>query len=116
MNYTVELFEQSSIELLKMFQQINQGYVQMIFNNIPNQSHVTTMDEEFITHMNNDLDIPNAKVILWERIKKLASYIRGKKFDEFQKSVAVIVQEFNILGIQYVNPLNNQSIKSLIEE
>jgi hypothetical protein len=64
MNFTPELFEQSSNELLKMFQQINQGYVQMIFNDIPVQSHIVPMGEEFIKHMNNDLDIPNAKVVL----------------------------------------------------
>ncbi|MDR0825659.1 MAG: cysteine--tRNA ligase [Mycoplasmataceae bacterium] len=116
MNFTPELFEQSSNELLKMFQQINQGYVQMIFNDIPVQSHIVPMGEEFIKHMNNDLDIPNAKVVLWEQVKKLASYIRGKKFDEFQKDVAVIVNEFSVLGIQYVNPLNNPDIHSLIEE
>jgi cysteinyl-tRNA synthetase len=80
------------------------------------QSHIVPMGEEFIKHMNNDLDIPNAKVVLWEQVKKLASYIRGKKFDEFQKDVAVIVNEFSVLGIQYVNPLNNPDIHSLIEE
>ncbi|GHU32631.1 hypothetical protein FACS1894166_06350 [Bacilli bacterium] len=64
MNYTSELFEQSSNELLKMFQQINQGYVQMIFNDAPLESYIVPMDEEFIKHLANDLDIPNAKVIL----------------------------------------------------
>ncbi|GHU47585.1 hypothetical protein FACS1894218_2310 [Bacilli bacterium] len=99
-----------------MFQQINQGYVQMIFNDVSLQPYIAPMDSEFVKYLANDLDIPNAKVVLWEQIKKLASYIRSKKFNEFQKAVAAIIHEFNILGIQYVNPLNNPDVKSLIDE
>jgi cysteinyl-tRNA synthetase len=77
---------------------------------------IASVDKEFVTIMNDDLDIPNAKAFIWSQVKKLAGLIRSKKFDKFQKQVAIVKAELDILGIIYINPLDNPEIKSLIDE
>ncbi|MDR0675101.1 MAG: cysteine--tRNA ligase [Mycoplasmataceae bacterium] len=116
LEFTKATFEQSCNELLKIFQQINQGYIQLYLHNIKILKSIGVMDQTFIKTLNDDLDFPNAKAIIASQIKSLASYIRGRKFDKFQKLLSTIKAEFNILGIVYVNPLECPQIKSLVDE
>jgi cysteinyl-tRNA synthetase len=116
LEFSKETFEQSSNELLKNFQQINQGYIQMYLNNVKIIKSIGTMDQEFMETLNDDLDFPNAKAVITKQIKSLASYIRGKKFDKFQKLFSTIKAEFDILGIVYTSPLDQPLIKSLVDE
>jgi cysteinyl-tRNA synthetase len=76
----------------------------------------TPLDNEFVDVMSDDLDIPNAIALIFTQVKKLASLIRGEKFDKFQNLVFEITSELRILGILYTNPLDNTQIKSLIDE
>jgi hypothetical protein len=46
----------------------------------------------------------------------MAGLIRSKKFDKFQKQVAIVKIELDILGITYQNPIETPEIKSLIDE
>jgi cysteinyl-tRNA synthetase len=116
LEFSKSIFEQSNNELLKMMQQINQGFIQMYLNKAKLIKTIGTLDKEFIAALNNDLDFPNMKVVLSKQIKILSSYIRGKKFDKFQKLVGTIKVEFDVLGITYQNPLDNPQIKSLVDE
>jgi cysteinyl-tRNA synthetase len=116
LEFNNDTFEQSSNELLKIFQQINYGFIQMYLQKIKAFKSIGTIDEEFVNALNDDLDFPNAKTVISKQIKKLASLIRSKKFDNFQKLVATINAEFDILGIIYTNPLADTSIKSLVDE
>jgi cysteinyl-tRNA synthetase len=116
LEFTKSTFEQSNNELLKMFQQINQGYVQMYLKKVKLVKSIGVMDKDFIATLNNDLDFPNMKAVLSKQIKNLSSYIRSKKLDKFQKLVSTIKAEFEVLGIVYQNPLNDSQIKSLVDE
>jgi hypothetical protein len=46
----------------------------------------------------------------------MSSLIRAKKFDKFQKEVAIVKAELEILGIIYQSPIEIPEIKSLIDE
>jgi hypothetical protein len=46
----------------------------------------------------------------------MSSLIRSKKFDKFQKQVAIVKAELEILGITYQSPLEIPEIKSLVDE
>jgi cysteinyl-tRNA synthetase len=116
LEFTHDLFQQSTNELLKIFQQINYGYIQMYLQKVKMIRTIATMDKEFLNALNNDLDLPNAKAVLSQQVKKMASIIRSKKFDKFQKIMGTINAEFNVLGIIYTNPLDNPEIKSLVDE
>jgi cysteinyl-tRNA synthetase len=116
LEFNKNAFEQSNNELLKIFQQMNYGFIQMYWQIIKPYKSNGTIDEEFVNALNDDLDFPDAKVVISKQIKKLASLIRGKKFDNFQKLIATLLAEFDILGIIYTNPLDDASIKSLVDE
>ncbi|MDR3329977.1 MAG: cysteine--tRNA ligase [Mycoplasmataceae bacterium] len=116
LDFTDDLLTQSCNELNKIFQQMNQGFIQMYLQKVKIVKTIASVDKEFVTIMNDDLDIPNAKAFIWSQVKKLAGLIRSKKFDKFQKQVAIVKAELDILGIIYINPLDNPEIKSLIDE
>ncbi|MDR2369478.1 MAG: cysteine--tRNA ligase [Mycoplasmataceae bacterium] len=116
LEFTKTTFTQSSDELLKFFQQINQGYIQMYLNNVKIVKSIGVMSQEFINALNDDLNFPEAKVVITSQIKSLASYIKGKKFDKFQKLWSTIKAEFDVLGIVYHSPLDQSQIKSLVDE
>jgi cysteinyl-tRNA synthetase len=116
LSYSEKLFAQSSNELWKLLEQINQGYVQAYLHKFKLINSVGVPEKDFIATLNNDLEFPNVKTIILKQVKNLANFVRAKKFDKFQKLLATIKGEFNILGIVYNNPLDNQEIKSLVDE
>ena len=116
LEFNKNIFEQSTNELLKIFQQINHGYIQLYLNQVKIIKSIGVMDKEFINALNDDLNFPETKVIIAKQVKSLSSYIRGKKFDKFQKLVSTIKAELEILGIIYVSPLENTQVKSLVDE
>jgi cysteinyl-tRNA synthetase len=116
LEFTKSTFEQSSNELLKIFQQINHGYIQMYLNNVKIIKSIGVMSQEFIATLNDDLDFPNAKAVIASQVKSLSAYIRSKKFDKFQKLLSTLKAEFDVLGIVYTSPLEQPQVKSLVDE
>jgi cysteinyl-tRNA synthetase len=63
-NFSFELLDQTKHDFHKLVQQINNGYVQMILNGIPDKPLVGEVDEEFLGALSEDLNFPNAVVLL----------------------------------------------------
>jgi cysteinyl-tRNA synthetase len=64
LNYSEDLINQSSNDLLKLFQQLNQGYVQMILNDVAPLNNKNNIDEKFVQSLDDDLNFPEAVAVL----------------------------------------------------
>jgi cysteinyl-tRNA synthetase len=64
LDFTDDLLTQSCNELNKIFQQMNQGFIQMYLQKVKIVKTIASVDKEFVTIMNDDLDIPNAKAFI----------------------------------------------------
>ena len=64
-----------------------------------------TLDEKFSFHLNNDLDFPNAIKEFVEQNKSISSLIKQKNYIDLTKVIEYQVNELQILGIEYKNPL-----------
>ncbi|MDR0985412.1 MAG: cysteine--tRNA ligase [Mycoplasmataceae bacterium] len=116
LNYSEDLINQSSNDLLKLFQQLNQGYVQMILNDVAPLNNKNNIDEKFVQSLDDDLNFPEAVAVLWKQAKGLTHLYRSKKWNEFQNEADVIKKELNIFGIVYKSPLEDSNIHSLVIE
>jgi hypothetical protein len=71
---------------------------------------------EFINALQNDLDFPTALTIIYEQSKSLPGLTKPKTYDSLIQLLAIVIKELEILGIQYVNPMEDNVLKSIINE
>jgi cysteinyl-tRNA synthetase len=116
LNFSIKLLEDSSYTLKKLFQQINNVHIQMLLNNYTFVSNEQAPDNEFIMHLENDLDFANTISVVHAQVKSLSKLIKAKDFDKLAMLVNSIVKEFDILGLKYESPINNAKVSSIIME
>lgn len=116
LNFSIKLLKDSSDTLKKIFQQLNNVYIQMLLNNYQYKQTSTSLDSEFINYLNNDLDFANAISVIHAQVKSISKLIKNKNFNELNTLLDCIVAEFDILGIKYENPINGSQVSSIIVE
>jgi cysteinyl-tRNA synthetase len=108
--------QQSTNSLLKVTLQINQAFIQMFLNNHQWTWIEGSLHTEFINALQNDLDFPTALTIIYEQSKSLPGLTKPKTYDSLIQILAIVIKELEILGIKYINPLEDNVLKSIIEE
>jgi cysteinyl-tRNA synthetase len=116
LNYTDELLENATIGLTKVLQQINHALIQMFLNDHDTKLPQSQPHIEFIDALNDDLDFPRALTIIYDQSKGLSNLIKPKNFDQLAQHIAILISELEILGIKYINPINDEVLKSIIIE
>ena len=108
-NFSYELLEQIKKDFIKIKKNINLGIINLFLSSHQVDNSTTqydnALDEKFSFHLNNDLDFPNAIKEFIEQNKSISSLIKQKNYVDLSKIIVYQVNELQILGIEYKNPL-----------
>jgi cysteinyl-tRNA synthetase len=95
------LLEKSSETKLKLYQQINAAFIQMALNDYQPLTTKAILPNDFVTAMNEDLDLPNAITAIWKYTKGLNKLIRNKDYATLSANVNNLIKTLEILGLTY---------------
>jgi cysteinyl-tRNA synthetase len=112
----MRLLRSSSDNLKKLFQQINNAYIQMVLADYQYKKQNFKLDDDFIKDLDEDLDFVNAISTIYSQTKSLSKLIRNKEFDKVNYVVDSIDEELKILGLKYENPIGDNRISSIVSE
>ena len=99
--YDDDTFNTAKVELNKITNALKQAELKMILNNVESSEYDEEKYNEFLNHMNNDLNTPNAYMVIFDTIKLLNQNLRTKdiNFDNVAKYYNSIKKMLYILGI-----------------
>lgn len=114
LNYSDEIMNNMDLEISKIEKQLNQSKSMFVLNNV-NIEYTEDLNLEFKEMLENNLNITNAITSILQSLKKLNKLVRDKSFEIAQKEYVKIINELNILGIEFEDKFDPQII-SLLEE
>lgn len=99
--YDDDTFNTAKVELNKITNALKQAELKMILNNVESSEYDEEKYNEFLNHMNDDLNTPNAYMVIFDTIKLLNRNLRTKdiNFDNVAKYYNSIKKMLYILGI-----------------
>ena len=99
--YDDDTFNTAKVELNKITNALKQAELKMILNNVESSEYDEEKYNEFLNHMNDDLNTPNAYMVIFDTIKLLNQNLRTKdiNFDNVAKYYNSIKKMLYILGI-----------------
>ena len=99
--YDDDTFNTDKVELNKITNALKQAELKMILNNVESSEYDEEKYNEFLNHMNDDLNTPNAYMVIFDTIKLLNQNLRTKdiNFDNVAKYYNSIKKMLYILGI-----------------
>lgn len=99
--YDDDTFNTAKAELNKITNALKQAELKMILNDIKSSEYDEEKFNEFLNHMNDDLNTPNAYMVIFDTIKLLNQNLRTKdiNFDSVAKYYNSIKKMLYILGI-----------------
>lgn len=99
--YDDDTFNTAKVELNKITNALKQAELKMILNNVESSEYDEEKYNEFLNHMNDDLNTPNAYMVIFDTIKLLNQNLRTKdiNFDSVAKYYNSIKKMLYILGI-----------------
>lgn len=100
-NFSNELLEEANKEVTSVIKAMSIAKTYNIANDCFFKESSVEMDQMFISHLDDDLNIPNAITVLLEQISKLNVLIRDSRFGEANKLCNVIACELEVLGIKF---------------
>lgn len=100
--YDDDTFNTAKVELNKITNALKQAELKLILNDIDNREYDEEKYKEFLNHMNDDLNTPNAYMVIFDTIKLLNQNIRTKDIDfaVVSKYYNAIRKMLDILGIE----------------
>lgn len=98
----METFNTAKVELNKITNALKQAELKLILNDIKISEFDEEKYNEFLNHMNDDLNTPNAYMVIFDTIKQLNQTIRTKDtdFTLLAKYYNAIRKMLKILGIE----------------
>ena len=100
--YDDDTFNTAKVELNKITNALKQAELKLILNDVDNREYDEEKYKEFLNHMNDDLNTPNAYMVIFDTIKLLNQNIRTKDIDfaVVSKYYNAIRKMLDILGIE----------------
>lgn len=100
--YDDDTFNTAKVELNKIANALKQAELKLILNDVDNREYDEEKYKEFLNHMNDDLNTPNAYMVIFDTIKLLNQNIRTKDIDfaVVSKYYNAIRKMLDILGIE----------------
>lgn len=115
-NYTDDALINCTNEINHIFSNLNLGFISLfnLSNYIDLNDTKAELPKDFSNALNDNLNTPNAIKSLWDYVKNLSNVIRNKSVDELKNKLKTILLMLDILGIKYINPLENKEILELV--